>query len=608
MKILVNGKEAVLKTGSSFEYVSENPLFTEAEDYTLEIEFPMKDCPENILIFGALHVKGVNISTVTFPCRITTESFNKSGILTITEVNDVSVKAQFLEGMSTQQFDGDNLRVYIDEIDYSAIDGTDGVAEHVADAMGSGWVDLPVWDSDKEDVYSDQNNNATYRHIYLYHLVDFIAQSVGITVNYNNLPSWFSRLVVCNTTNYIKYVNGYGRYGLKGFMQLNKTLPHWTVKEFFKEIAKLYGFILSIDSQSNRVLFTPAKYYIYGEEELKVVDEFKVEQQEASGEYLKAIKVKLPDECNPDNINICPWMLEENILAMTEVRGKLEDQQYSTTYAATHNDDISAVLKTTALYQLYDQYNLFAGYIAFTDIQERSDLGGSDKEHFIQMELLNQYWSDPEGEELKVIPCTLQTMRIKHKYYGKWCKIDTDGEYTETNSAISIPYKMPVIQIKGLSIDQLYSGGYSAEDLRKAKEGELDEKYDKLFVVLHSGSYDENGYNLNTRKWEPVYGTEYAQQTINATGGDVPTYHTGFMVYGATITPYSNEVGQNFFQLPQVDETKLYRYKFLASSLPSATAIYVIKGKRYACLRLTAHFTTKGMSELIEGEFYEIVG
>ena len=75
MKIIVDGKQAVMKEGSSFEYHSENPLFTEAEDYSFDIEFPMKDCPENILIFGALHVKGVDISTVTFPCEIITASF-----------------------------------------------------------------------------------------------------------------------------------------------------------------------------------------------------------------------------------------------------------------------------------------------------------------------------------------------------------------------------------------------------------------------------------------------------------------------------------------------------------------------------------------------------
>ena len=38
MKIIVDGKEAVLKEGSSFEYHMENPMLTEAEDYTMEME------------------------------------------------------------------------------------------------------------------------------------------------------------------------------------------------------------------------------------------------------------------------------------------------------------------------------------------------------------------------------------------------------------------------------------------------------------------------------------------------------------------------------------------------------------------------------------------
>ena len=122
MKILVNGREAVLKANASFEYVSENPLFTEAEDYTMEIPFPMKDCPQNIAIFGPLHVKGVDISKVSFPCEIQTDAFVKSGILTITSVSDTEVKGQFLEGMSTKSFAGDAINVYLDEIDFSAYD------------------------------------------------------------------------------------------------------------------------------------------------------------------------------------------------------------------------------------------------------------------------------------------------------------------------------------------------------------------------------------------------------------------------------------------------------------------------------------------------------
>jgi hypothetical protein len=38
-------KQAALKKGSSIEYISENRIFTDADDYSMEIELPLADCP-----------------------------------------------------------------------------------------------------------------------------------------------------------------------------------------------------------------------------------------------------------------------------------------------------------------------------------------------------------------------------------------------------------------------------------------------------------------------------------------------------------------------------------------------------------------------------------
>ena len=50
MEIIINGQQASLKKNTSFEYISENPLFTGSDSYTLTITFPLKDCPQNINI------------------------------------------------------------------------------------------------------------------------------------------------------------------------------------------------------------------------------------------------------------------------------------------------------------------------------------------------------------------------------------------------------------------------------------------------------------------------------------------------------------------------------------------------------------------------------
>ena len=56
ISLTIDGKQAALKKDSSIEYVSENRAFTDADDYSMEIELPLADCPQNINIFG-LHTR-----------------------------------------------------------------------------------------------------------------------------------------------------------------------------------------------------------------------------------------------------------------------------------------------------------------------------------------------------------------------------------------------------------------------------------------------------------------------------------------------------------------------------------------------------------------------
>lgn len=82
ISLTIDGKEAALKKGSSIEYVSENRIFTDADDYSLEIELPVgyfsharqcpsklalhslnrksADCPQNIAILGLITRKDID--------------------------------------------------------------------------------------------------------------------------------------------------------------------------------------------------------------------------------------------------------------------------------------------------------------------------------------------------------------------------------------------------------------------------------------------------------------------------------------------------------------------------------------------------------------------
>ena len=57
---------------------------------------------------------------------------------------------------------------------------------------------------------------------------------------------------------------------------------------------------------------------------------------------------------------------------------------------------------------------------------------------------------------------------------------------------------------------------------------------------------------------------------------------------------------------PAVDPKQKTTFKFLSDTIPDVRSLYIIRGKRYICEKLTATFTENGMSQLIKGIFYQV--
>ena len=78
MILTINGQQAALKKGSSIEYVSENRIFTDADDYSMEIELPLADCPQNLDIFGMITRKDVDAGDIFFDAVLQDTNFINS--------------------------------------------------------------------------------------------------------------------------------------------------------------------------------------------------------------------------------------------------------------------------------------------------------------------------------------------------------------------------------------------------------------------------------------------------------------------------------------------------------------------------------------------------
>ena len=590
MKIIVDGKQAVLKEGSSFEYHSENPLFTEAEDYSMDIEFPMKDCPQNILIFGALHVKGVDISTVTFPCEIITASFDKTGILTITEVGREVVKGQFLEGMSQENFKPSaDLQTYLTDLNFSAYDGTDETQESVDEVEGEGWEDIDIWDSGEDVKVSAIDSvpgwgSLRHRHIYLYRLVELVSELVGYRFDVSALEAvgMYRSILLVNVVDGIVDRGGY-----YGYYDLERALPHWTVRKFLDEVGLFFGCLPVVDDSLKTVVFKPYAELLSQSSSfvnISPLDDFGVEMQDGEEKYRGNIGLKLPDDCNKDNVNMCPWFV--NLPSYHFSRYNITSSDLALKLAMADPSTFGYD------YQIFDITD--KGVTAIVTWKKEEYVGGSSLPAAIYclMEVLNQYGDYREGTELGIVPCPMEIKMVHDD---------------------SVPYKKAkkyaVVEMVHDSLNDFLNNDRVPvkPSLEILKDGEPDtvKYYEKLWCVLNDGNTEGDGFNINTRKYEFRAGT-----VVPGNGGaDAETfaYSRWLKEYTHTLSPVDSDIQANAL-LPRVDESKLYRYKFLSKTLPDPKAIYVIKGKRYACLRLTAHFTVDGMSDLIEGEFYEIVG
>ena len=145
MEIIINGKQAYLKKNTSFDFIFENRLFTGSDSYTLTITFPLKGCARNIAIFGHIHRADVIKSKVVFDCDIRDGAFLKSGSITITDISDVEVKTQFLEGRSEQNFDETFDDIHLNEMDLGYPTKRDNLtaAEAFKPYPTNNWVPLP---------------------------------------------------------------------------------------------------------------------------------------------------------------------------------------------------------------------------------------------------------------------------------------------------------------------------------------------------------------------------------------------------------------------------------------------------------------------------------
>lgn len=632
MIVLVEGKPAMLKSGSSFEFIAENRLFMGRDSYTLNMTFPLRGCPQNRAIFGYIERVDVAKEKLFYECEIRDRAFSASGSILVTGVTESEVTCQFAEGRCEQSATDPFEETYINDLELGKplINKASDITPLEAWSVGS-WspeveaVALP-WVN--EAYPTPPNNDAAYLpdentfkwaddtkwlswQPYLLHIARKICQEIGYACDFSQWEqSDYRYLIVCNTLPATWDVPEYAR-----------ALPHWSVSEFFEKLELFLMGEFEIDHRARTVNFAFSKNVISQIRPVKidrVVETYSSEissDDSPSCEYIGAKRLAYK-ECSHKmwNYYSCDWFFNgrrireyADVAEMISRNGRQELTDRTGHKYVVYGDDNALEDRPGGEYPgqrpgaaaelLYakseDTYFIFRS-IAVDLVERYTGIGGFGIARFCQRYVLqpvNQFGSgrpDSDNEDTVEIefvpPCIMETDDdhgdMMFLSFSNYDEVNDGGgrsldERAETALANNPP---PVTQ------------PYSTQQLEDGEKSEQSEYYDTIYVGFWNGTMP-----VSSKMPYPLIDKVTVSQ-------DWKFKRTPFA--NMRLTDPARNIAS---QIPKADPRQKFKFSWISSTIPNPRAIFHIMGRKFLCEKITATFTEDGMSQLLKGEFYPLL-
>ena len=651
MQIIVDGKLAVLKKNTSFELVSENSLFTGSDSYSLTITFPLKDCAPNMNIFGWITRKDVEANRIILDCEIRDAEFAKAGCITITEVNEVEVKAQFLEGRSASNFEDTFDTIFINQLNlgYCQTRGVNDITP--AQAWGvypaRNEVALPWVNNTSGNIQNDakmvngvwQWNSAqqlTYQP-YLIYILRRICEEINYSYDFSEIEaSEMKYLLICNTLP-----------ATWGMWNYANALPHWTLTEFWEEVEKLLFGEFVINHRAKTITFRFHKTVMESKQKVsieKVINAYSENiSYDKNCDYIRLKNIKYVDNDNRFwAYRSCEWYIRQHaseaivFATLAELKTFAQTLKKSGVYEGASRTGVMYTrgyqrdsLGNKLFYaQDVDMYFIMFCYSA---TQVKTTQIREEEYHWYEydnrLELINEFGMvlvDEEADEveIKIVPCWIDDTDEDH---GQ-CLFLECGEMGSNVSMQEEEGEDPVVNVS--------SGTFGGHNIN-APEGRTGAGGGSIWGGQRTGTpiVDETDYNdgalaqgaagKTIEKGEQEAGNEYFDliyvgywdgNNMNPGLLPFPYTHTIKMRNDFTHASYQNSLSlqrqTQYYDLsaaPMIDGKKKYNFSFISNNIPDPRAVFFIYGKKYMCEKITAQFTEKGMSNLMKGVFYRII-
>lgn len=607
MRLIIDGRVAVLKEGSTFDYVSENRAFSDADGYSFSITLPLAGCAVNREIFGWLDRKDADSREVMLDASILDRDLSLHGVVTVMEANRSEIKVQFLEGRSVQNFATTFDDIYINDMGLpvspygdwiGAVDPAEqlkpyGATRYRAGVPVSGYtgvVSLPwindntgtmlneVVVTDGELKWSDGVKAVGYvsNQVYLIALTRWLFESAGYSCD---LSAWEESddryLLCCNSLP-----------GAWEIADIARALPRWSLTRYVEELEKLLVAEFDIDHKARSVsmrfcagLAEPHGVVLID----RVVDSFSAEVgydgQLTEYRGMSGVRYSSPgyDSWSRDN---CGWLIDtlrkqeryfkefDSYAAMIEwLRPFFPGSPHPSKALWLGDDDAVAYEPSKKLmycraedaYYLYVIEKAFGDYrwMVLTQINRFADLPGEDGE-------------DGDWVELDMVPvCVLET----DDTHGR-CMFLKPSEFNESSVTDADGVKQP----------------YAYSALLMGQKEERPEYYSKIFVGYWDGS------PLKSPAVRDLAPVTFVNPVVDGRPAPDSRYSLAL-----------RDRQRAYFSGIRINRRERVKFSWLADGIPDVRAVFHIAGKRYLCEKITATFSERGMSQLLKGEFFPVV-
>ena len=587
VRLYLDNQEVITDTSQEIKITRENPYFTLSDSYTLDVSIPLSIL-QNRKFFGSIQKLEKKREYREFACRLyCSNSLLMEGTARIVQSTESVVKVQIASGVSALKMSSEQEGTYIDNL----ITEKEGFAINLTNNLDFGALagnshtgyGFPILDNTNDIVV-----NLANMHLILFRscqyssecpkLLDIarlIASKMGYTLDLSILPEACQSIYIVSAT----------------IGNIGKKIPHWTVKEFFKQFQNFFGCTL-VRSGNKALRLVPLDNFAQNPvTTITPLSEFQAEyskEDDAEGIMNRNVEFEM-----------------ENSTSETVDEEILEQAKYTSEYsdAGVMNNAFKNDSEEVRMHKIYNLNGEL--YVGWETGENTYDL-----KRVAPFNPLKRF-EGADSVKLKISPAYMEE--------------DVECEIYDTNDLFISSYACH-FNISIPSVSNPY--GASLNPGWNYAGTENDEQYRPTLQSLVEGS-ETIVSNEEKSDVMSVAFLDGREETVTAVsesfGGKTFQYkiHLAFTDCNFKKQLSNNRSKWSFslkdlkgydFYLGQLHKINFrcshnvkHIFKFLSDSIPDADNIFIIGGKRYACEKIEASIKQGDLDKLMTGYFYEIV-